>query len=138
MTLRITILPASTQAGKETIRTLLLDKRQPLIHAVYRDPAKAPPEFTSHANFEAAKGDVSGGSELDFSRSDAVFYIPPPTYDGCDTADFARNAANKVKAALQKASSVKRLLLLSAIGAQHDKDIVTVYRALFPSPLLTG
>ncbi|KAK3711846.1 hypothetical protein LTR37_009364 [Vermiconidia calcicola] len=126
MPLTITVLPASTQAGKETIRFLLQDESQPKIKAIYRDPAKAPSEFTSNANFTAVQGDVSGAgdSELDFGDLDAVFYIPPPTYDGRDTDDFARACADRVKAALRKASSsVKRLLVFSASGAQYEKDI---------------
>ena len=124
MTLRITVIPASTQAGKETIQTLLRAGNPPIVHAVYRDPSKAPSEFTSHENFKAIAGDVSGNSKLDFRSSDAVFYIPPPIYDGTDTAEFARSAANKVKLAVQEASSVKRLLVFSAIGAQYDTGIV--------------
>ena len=124
MTLRISVLPASTQAGKETIRVLLEDNRQPLINGIYRDTTKAPSEFVSHPRFRASQGDLSGDSELDFSNTNAVFYIPPPTYDGTDSAAFARQNATKVKAAIRKASWVKRLLVFSATGAQYDKGIV--------------
>ena len=127
MSLRITVLPASTQAGKATIKTLLKDERAPSIRAIYRNLSKAPSEFVNHARFEAVQGDVSGDSELDLSDSDAVFYIPPPTYDGTDSAEFARKAAGKVKAAVEKASSVKRLLVFSAMGSQHDKGIVSLH-----------
>ncbi|KAK5166834.1 uncharacterized protein LTR77_007563 [Saxophila tyrrhenica] len=123
MPLQITVLPASTQAGRETIRSLLAEGEPPLIQAVYRDVSKAPSEFTSHADFKAVKGDVSSGTGLDFSTSDAVFYIPPPTYDGTDSSEFGRNAANNVKAALETASGVKRIVLLSAMGAQNDKGV---------------
>ena len=124
MSFRITVIPASTQAGKETIRALLEDKRQPSVQAVYRNSSKAPSEFISHPKFTALQGDVSGDSKFDFSESDAVFYIPPPTYNGTGTAEFATRAATKVKAALQAASNVKRLLIFSAIGAQHEENIV--------------
>lgn len=124
MTLTITVIPASTQAGKETIRALLADERRPFVNAIYRDPSKAPSEFVQSSYFKAVKGDVSASTSLDFSNSDAVFYIPPPTYDGTDSAEWAKKTADNVKAALKKAPSVKRLLVFSATGAQHDKDIV--------------
>ncbi len=123
MPLNITVLPASTQAGRETIRALLANKDPPNIQAIYRDTSKAPSDFTSHDNFKAVKGDVSADTGLDFSDSDAVFYIPPPTYDGTDSTEHGTNMANNIKAALQKSSKVKRLLILSAMGAQHDKGI---------------
>ncbi|KPM35297.1 hypothetical protein AK830_g11285 [Neonectria ditissima] len=119
----ITVVPASTKAGKETIATLLRSPSQPLIRAVYRDPSKAPAEFTAHLNFEAKTGDVSTGTSLDFSGSDAVFYVPPPTYDGTDLREFATQAANNVKKALQDALIVKKLLLFSSMGAQYDHGI---------------
>ena len=125
MVLRIAVVPASTQAGRETIRALLQANQQPVVTALYRDVSKAPLEFEEHPNFKALEGSVSEGADLDFAESDAVFYIPPPTYDGTDTAQFATSCANKVKAALQSASNVKRLLVFSAIGAQYDQDIVS-------------
>ena len=125
MALRVTVIPASTQAGKETIRALLANDRKPLVRGIYRDLSKVPTEFAKHPQFRAAKGDVSAGSSLDFRNSDAVFYIPPPTYDGTDSAQFATRNANNIKAAMERAQSVKRLLVLSAIGAQHDKGIVS-------------
>lgn len=125
----ITILPASTNAGKETIQHLLSssssDSNQPLtIRAIYRTPSKAPSSFTSHPNFLALPGDVSEPSTLDFSQTDTLFYIPPPTYDGTDTAEWAARTANNVRdAILRSGGRVKRLLIFSAIGSQHDKDI---------------
>ena len=127
MALRITVIPASTQAGKETVRTLLADDRKPFVNAIYRDVSKVPTEFVNHPHFIAVKGDVTKDSGLDFSDSDAVFYIPPPTYDGTDSAEFATTNANNIKAALKRAPSVKRLLVFSAIGAQYDKGIVSPF-----------
>lgn len=124
MALHITIVPASTQAGKRTIAALLSSPTKPVIRGIYRDPSKAPAEFTAHSNFEATTGDVSSGTGLDFTGSDAVFYVPPPTYDGTDLAEFATKAANNVKNALQDAVSVKKLLLFSSMGAQYDHGIV--------------
>ena len=125
MTLHITVVPASTKAGRETIRALLNSQSPPFVTGVYRDPSKSPAEFTNHSNFKATEGDVAAGTGLDFSGSEAVFYVPPPTYDGTKQSDHAINTANNVKKALQSAPSVKKLLLFSSMGAQYDHDIVS-------------
>ncbi|KAF5567326.1 hypothetical protein FPHYL_3364 [Fusarium phyllophilum] len=122
MSRHITVIPASTKAGRETIRVLLESESKPTIRAVYRDTSKAPPEFLKHSNFEAVKGDIGDGDSLDFTGSNTVFYIPPPTYDGTDTGDWATRAGTNVKKALQKAN-IHRLLILSAIGAHNSSGI---------------
>ncbi|KAF4827915.1 hypothetical protein CGCTS75_v007782 [Colletotrichum tropicale] len=124
MTYTITVVPASTQAGRETIRTLLSDGSKPTVRGIYRDPSKAPPEFAASPNFTAVQGDVSAGP-LDFTGSDAVFYIPPPPFHSgeVDLIEFATNAAKTVKDAIEKAGSVKRLLVFSALGAENDHGI---------------
>jgi uncharacterized protein YbjT (DUF2867 family) len=121
----LTIVPASTQAGKETIRKLLESDEKPFVRGIYRDPTKAPLEFRQSPNFQAVKGDVSTGQGLDFSDSNAVFYIPPPVFDGSDQGEFATRAATNVKNAIQSAPTVKRLLLHSAVGAKYDHGIVS-------------
>jgi hypothetical protein len=121
----ITIVPASTQAGKETISFLLGSKSKPFVRGIYRDPSKASVDFIQNANFEAVKGDVASGAGLDFSASSAVMYIPPPTFDGTDQGQFATQTALNVKKAVQNAPSVTRLLLHSSMGAQHDHGIVS-------------
>ncbi|KAM0235993.1 hypothetical protein ACHAPO_005215 [Fusarium lateritium] len=119
----ITVLPASTKAGRETIRVLLASDSKTSVRGVYRDPSKAPPEFTKNSNFEAVKGDVGDGNSLDFTGSNAVFYIPPPTYDGTNQGEWATRAATNVKKALKDAN-VNRLVILSAIGAHNSSGIV--------------
>lgn len=140
MTRHVTVVPASTKAGRETIRRLLVDDSKPTVRGIYRDPAKAPIEFTSHPNFEVATGDVGTPGKLDFAGTDAVFYIPPPTYDdGTPQAVWAERSAGNVKNALQGSPNVKRLLLFSAIGANHDKGVVsdpTLTLLVRPSPSL--
>lgn len=125
MSHHITVLPASTKAGRETIRTLLASDSKPSVRAVYRDPSKAPAEFLKNSNFEAVKGDVGDANSLDFTGSNAVFYIPPPTYGGEDQGEWATRAANNVKKALKDAN-VNRLVILSAIGAQNSSGIVSL------------
>lgn len=124
MPLQVTVVPASTQAGTEVIRALLASETAPVVRGYYRDPAKAPADFTSHPSFEAVKADVSDRHTLDFSGSDAVFYVPPPTYDGRDNAEAARQNAVNVKTALGAAKpSPRRLVVLSAMGAKHSSGI---------------
>ncbi|KAK4237798.1 hypothetical protein C8A03DRAFT_15684 [Achaetomium macrosporum] len=120
MPLRIVVVPASTKAGRETIRRLLESENKPHVRGIYRDTSKVPSDFTQNPNFEATEGDVGTGAGLDFTSADAVFYIPPPTYDGTDQGEWAARCANNVKNAIQNAPSVTRLLLFSALGAQHD------------------
>ncbi|KAI5921700.1 hypothetical protein F4810DRAFT_330218 [Camillea tinctor] len=123
MSSHITVVPASTQAGQETIRCLLKAKSKPSVRGIYRDPSKAPVEFTREPHFEAVQGDVATGAGLDFSNSVAVLYVPPPTYDGTDQGEFATRASSNVQNALQTAPSVKRLVLHSTMGAQYDHSI---------------
>ncbi|KAF4969092.1 hypothetical protein FSARC_3615 [Fusarium sarcochroum] len=122
MSSHITIIPASTKAGKETIRVLLASPEKPLVRGVYRDTSKAPAEYTEHPNFEAVKGDVANGDSLNFNGTEAVLYVPPPTYEKIDQADWAKQAANNVKNALQSAG-VKKLVVLSGLGSQYDHGI---------------
>lgn len=126
MSLHITVLPASTQSGKETIRALLESDSKPTVRAIYRNPAKAPVEFKEHSNFEATQGDVATGEGLDFSSSQAILYIPPVTYDGTDQGQFATRTAQNVKEAIQRTPSLKKLILHSAMGAQYDHGIVRI------------
>ncbi|KAK8091730.1 hypothetical protein PG997_002091 [Apiospora hydei] len=119
--IHVTVLPASTQAGEATIRALLSAEQQPSIRGIYRDTSKAPDEFTSNPRFDAAKGDIDIWSGLDFRGSDAVFYNPPPPFDGRDPAVFAAQAANNVLAALKRVPSVKRLVVSSAMGSQYER-----------------
>lgn len=121
----ITVVPASTVAGKATVRLLLASSENTLVRGIYRNPVKAPSEFTQSPRFSASKGDVGGDDDLDFTQSTAVFYIPPVTSDGRDTSAFAAHAATNVKNAIERAPSVKRLVLHSALGAQRDRGIVS-------------
>lgn len=115
----ITVLPASSRAGREAILTLLNAKESPPVHGIYRDPAKAPLEFIQNPRFQAVKGDVASDGELNLDKSSAVFYVPPITYDGTEQGEFATKATLKLAKALEKAE-VKRLVLHSVIGAQHS------------------
>ncbi|SPQ23986.1 316bd447-dc06-46fb-ada7-8818c044f9b3 [Thermothielavioides terrestris] len=131
--MHITVVPASPKTGQATIRSLLADARNPTVRGVYRDLAKVPAEFKSHPRFEAVQGSVEEASSLDLSGSDAVLNITPPLYvEERDIVAHARLVSENVKAAVQKAASVKRLVLLSSVGAQYDHgtgEILTNHEA---------
>jgi putative NADH-flavin reductase len=121
----ITVVPASTRVGTETIRQLLASSEKPSVRGIYRNTSKAPDEYTNNPNFKAVKGDVETGDGLDFTGSDGVLYVPPPTYEkNMDLADWATQTATNVKNALHRAN-VKRLVILSGLGSQHDHGVVS-------------
>lgn len=125
--MKITIAPASTKTGAAVIRSLLtFTDRNVEITALYRDLKKVPDEFTSHENFTAVKADVSDASSLDFSNADALLAITPPTFDGRDIAKHSETVSNNVKSAVEEAGSVKRLVLLSSMGAEFDHGVVSL------------
>jgi nucleoside-diphosphate-sugar epimerase len=137
--MHITVVPASPKTGQATIRSLLADPSNPTVRGYYRDLNKVPVEFKSHPRFEAVQGDVEDAATLDFSGSDAVFHITPPVYDERDMIAHARLASENVKAAVKKAGSVKRFVLLSSSGAQYDHGTVSldVFRMILLSEVLT-
>jgi hypothetical protein len=125
MSIVISVVPASTRAGQATISALLSLEDTLKVHGLYRDLSKVPPEFSSHPKFTSSQGTVASNESMDFSGSDAVFYIPPPPEDSPDVGEAARQYAINVRGALKRAKSVKRLVLFSSMGAQHDNGIVS-------------
>lgn len=104
MNLQISIVPASANAGKATIRSLLGNSAVHAVRGIYRDVSKAPSEFTEHPKFAASVGDVSSGEGLDITGSDAVLYIPPPPQDPSSLDEHATRTATHVKDALSPVS----------------------------------
>lgn len=127
--MKVLVVPASTKTATAAIRSLLHETsppEQPIeIKAVYRDPSKAPAEFTSQPNFEAVKGDISDASSLDFTGADAVLTLTPPVFDGRDIVKNAETVSQNVKEAIERAPSVKRLVLLSSMGAHLSEGVVS-------------
>jgi uncharacterized protein YbjT (DUF2867 family) len=123
--MHITVVPASPKVGQAAIRSLLADASQPTVKGYYRDLSKVPAEFKANPRFEAVQGDVEDASTLSFAGSDAVFNITPPLYEEKDFVPHARLVSENVKAAVKKAESVKRLVLLTSLGAQYDHDTVS-------------
>ncbi|RSM14434.1 hypothetical protein CDV31_005451 [Fusarium ambrosium] len=120
--MQVTIAPASTKTGTAIVRSLLSFENQFInVKALYRNVKKAPEEFTSHDNFTAIEADVSDASSLDFSGSYAVLAITPPVYDGRDIVVHAETVSKNVRDAVERAGTVKRLVLLSSVGAEFSE-----------------
>ncbi|PLN86542.1 NAD(P)-binding protein [Aspergillus taichungensis] len=117
--MQIGILPATSKTAQATIRSLLSTNSNLHIRGLYRDPTRAPPEFTSHPNFHATRGDISNASTLDLTGTDALFVMTPSRHDVDDIFQWARDASENTKAAIAR-GSVKRVVLLSSIGAEFD------------------
>ncbi|KAH7324828.1 hypothetical protein B0I35DRAFT_347987 [Stachybotrys elegans] len=122
--MRIVIAPASTKAAAATIRSLLsLAKEDIQIKGYYRNLSRVPAEFQSSPRFQAVEGTIEDASSLDFAGCDAVLTITPPSFSGRDLVSHAKEISENVKAAVEKAGSVKRLVLLSSVGAEHDTGV---------------
>lgn len=123
--MQIVVVPASPKTGQATIWALLDDPSEPAVTGVYRDPRKAPTDFTAHPRFRAVKGDVADVGSLDFSGADAVVTITPPQYSESKPTTRAREMAANVKYAIGRASdSVKRVVYVSSVGAQLEHGTV--------------
>lgn len=123
----ITVAPASTKTGRAVIRSLLTSRDAGVeIQAIYRDAAKAPAEFTSLPNFTAITGDIADESSLHFHGSDAVVAITPPVFDSGDIVAMAKERSENVKSAIEKSTTVNKVVLLSSIGAQYSSGVVCV------------
>ncbi|PWY66007.1 NAD(P)-binding protein [Aspergillus heteromorphus CBS 117.55] len=120
--MRIAVLPASPKTGRATIKALLESDQltTPLhVQGIYRDPSKAPAEFLSHPSFHAGQGDLSDANTLELGGVDMVLAITPPRYDASDILQWARVASENTRLAIQKAGTVKRVVLLSSTGAEQ-------------------
>lgn len=127
--MRVFVVPASGKTATAAIRSLLdqTSSQDPPIEikAVYRNTAKAPPEFASKSNIEVLKGDITDASSLDFTGANAVITLTPPVYDGCDIVKYAETVSENVKAAIEGAGTVKRLVLVSSMGAHLREGVVS-------------
>ncbi|KAJ4246542.1 hypothetical protein NW762_013483 [Fusarium torreyae] len=121
--MQITIAPASMRTSTAAIRSLISQDKSIKIKALYRDLKKVPHEFNSLDNFTAVQGDVCDVSTLDFSGSDAVLACLPPAYDGRDIIVHAQTVSDNIRDATEKAGSVKRLVLLSSVGAEFAEGV---------------
>jgi putative NADH-flavin reductase len=120
--MQITVVPASTKTGAATISSLLGKPVQ--IRGIYRNLSKVPAEFSTQAHFCAVEGDVSDVTSLDLTGSDAVLAITPPAYSGYDLVEHAERVSLNIKSAIERAGTVKKLVLLSSGGAEFSEGVV--------------
>ncbi|KAL2257809.1 hypothetical protein VTK26DRAFT_9151 [Humicola hyalothermophila] len=119
--MQITVAPASPRTGLATIRALLASPAATKVIGVYRDLSRVPAELAADPRFQAVRGDVEDAGSLDFAGSDAVLSITPPLYHSTqDVIAHARAVSENVKAAVARAGTVKRVVLLSSAGAQYE------------------
>ncbi|KAK7214026.1 hypothetical protein V2G26_021204 [Clonostachys chloroleuca] len=123
--MRIGVAPASTRTCTAAIRSLLEQSSNSgssiEVRAWYRDLAKAPSEFLSHPKFEAVQGDVSDASSFAFEGCDVILTVPPPFFTHEDMVALTENLSRNIKSAIEKSTTVKRLVMLSSMGAHlHD------------------
>ncbi|OAR00961.1 hypothetical protein LLEC1_04321 [Akanthomyces lecanii] len=122
--MRITIVPAGPRTSAATIRQLLSTAPASVdVYGVYRNISKAPAEFLSHPNFHAVRGDVEDASSLDLGGSDAVMTVTPPFFGAEDPFAKAEEVSRNVKDAVERAGGVKRLMLLSSMGAEFADGV---------------
>lgn len=124
--MRVTLVPASNKTSTAAIRWLLSQDKRVRIQGLYRDLKKVPDDFKSTENFTAVHGDVADASTLNFKESDAVIMVLPPAYDGRDIIAHSRLISNNVKNAIEKSRTVKRIVLLSSLGAEFAEGVVGI------------
>jgi uncharacterized protein YbjT (DUF2867 family) len=123
--MHITVVPASPKVGQAAIRSLLADASQPTVKGYYRNLSKVPAEFKANPRFEAVQGDVEDASTLSFAGSDAVLLFWAALLVEFVLVPLGGLVSENVKAAVKKAESVKRLVLLTSLGAQYDHGTVS-------------
>lgn len=123
--MKVAVVPANTRTTSAAIRSLLAQDTPVEITGWYRDTSKAPEEFTSRSNFKAVKGDVLDGASLDFAGYDVVLAVPPPFFADKDMVSITEKLSHNLKDALERAGTVKRLVLLSSIGAHLFEGVVS-------------
>ncbi|CEO58393.1 hypothetical protein PMG11_03122 [Penicillium brasilianum] len=119
--MQVTIVPASTKTGEAAIRSLLSKPVQ--VRGIYRDLSKVPAAFSAEAKFSAVEGNASEKGALDLTGSDAVLAIIPPVFDGRDLLEHAETISSNIKTAIELAGNVKRLVLLSSVGADFSEGV---------------
>lgn len=128
--MKVAVAPASPKTAAAAIRILLhhthTNGEPTEVRAFYRDTKRAPVEFTSKPNFVARKATLDDPSTLDFSGIDVVLTVTPPGFNGAkDLVQHAEDVSRGVKEAIERAGSVKKLVLLSSVGAHLSEGVVS-------------
>jgi uncharacterized protein YbjT (DUF2867 family) len=127
--MKIVVVPASTKTGAAAIRALLSQastngSRHEVV-GMYRNLEKVPVEFGHNEMFTATQGDIADASSLDLSGADGVITITPPVFEDTDIVKRAEAVSGNVKTAIERAGTIKNLVLLSSVLAHLDKGVVS-------------
>ncbi|KAH8763290.1 hypothetical protein F5883DRAFT_677197 [Diaporthe sp. PMI_573] len=112
-------MPVARSTALHAIQRLLQEPSSQSVTGVYRSLAKVPAEFKTHPNFQAVQGDLTDGATLDFRGSDAIITLTPPKLDGSDYITFGEVVSQKVRDAVQRSGTVKRVVYVSSMGVQY-------------------
>ena len=104
--------------GGAVVRTLVAQGKQ--VRALYRDEAKAAALKAMGAEPVLASVEDASALESAFRGVEGVFVMTPPFYRSHDPRNENEIALAALAHAL-RASHVKKAVLLSSIGAQHEK-----------------
>jgi NAD(P)H dehydrogenase (quinone) len=106
------------QVGKAVVRTLIAQGKQ--VRALYRDEAKVRELKAMGAEPVLASVEDPAALEVAFRGVEGVFVMTPPFYRSHDPRNENHIALAALAHAL-RASHVTKAVLLSSIGAQHEK-----------------
>lgn len=123
--MQFTVAPASSQVCAAAIRTLLDHESHHNVIGIYRNLSKVPEDLNSHQNFTAIQGDLSDLNTVDFSGSDGLLLTTPTAFGSHNATEYTKQITDNVSAAVRIAGSVKRLVYISSIGAQHHEGVVS-------------
>lgn len=123
----VVIFPASSRSGAQAANLLLSQGLK--VRAVARNLSKL--ESLKALGAEIVQADLSQPESIKSALQDAqaLYFVNPTPYDGSDMFKEAQRVAQHLTEALED-SSVKRVVLLSSIGAEQPTgtgNIRTVY-----------
>ena len=113
----IVVMGAAGHTGKATAEKLL--SRGQKIRVIGRSAARL--QALTDRGAESAVGDVFDGAFLAraFSGAEGVYAMVPPDYSQADLRVYYNRCADVMTEAARKAG-VKRIVLLSSLGAEHE------------------
>lgn len=123
--MKICVAPASTKTGRAAIDALLKDTGQHSVVGIYRDLGKVPEHFKWNPWFEARQGDVASVETLNFSGCDVLLTMTPPfLFTSDDPVSTAKEISDNVREAVLRVGSIRRIVYISSMGAQHESGVV--------------
>ena len=132
----IGVIPADSKTASGVIQGLITKgtaANSPFkIKAWYRDASRSPSQFVSQSNFEASEGNVLDESSFDLLGCDVVLTVLAPVFTNSPMRASIEKGSVNIKAAIEKAGTVKRLVILSSDGPRAYDAVVS-----FPSSYAT-